>query len=91
MVAFGLGVQAFERREGADEFHVVVVEEHADTGEAGRRPDGLFSELRSLYQEGMVRSVVTPTWAKLMDFETMLPSAVEELIQQQAERQATDS
>ena len=47
--------------------------------------------VRSLYHEGMVRIVVTPTWAKLIDFETTLPSAVEELIQQQAERQASDS
>lgn len=47
--------------------------------------------VRSLYHEGMVRIVVTPTWAKLIDFETTLPTAVEELIQQQAERQATDS
>jgi hypothetical protein len=42
--------------------------------------------VRSLY-DGMVRIVVTPTWAKLIDFETTLPSAVEELIRQQAERQ----
>jgi nitroimidazol reductase NimA-like FMN-containing flavoprotein (pyridoxamine 5'-phosphate oxidase superfamily) len=47
--------------------------------------------VRSLYHEGMVRIVVTPTWAKLIDFETTLPSAVEELIQQHAERQTTDS
>jgi hypothetical protein len=30
----------------------------------------------------MVRIVVTPTWAKLIDFETTLPSAVEELARQ---------
>lgn len=42
--------------------------------------------VRALY-ERMVRIVVTPTWAKLIDFETTLPSAVEELIRQQAERQ----
>ena len=42
--------------------------------------------VRSLY-DGMVRIVVTPTWAKLIDFETTLPSAVEELLRQQAERQ----
>jgi hypothetical protein len=42
--------------------------------------------VRSLYRDGMVRVVVTPTWAKLIDFETTLPSAVEELIQQQADR-----
>ncbi len=44
------------------------------------------AEVRSLY-ESMVRIVVTPTWVKLIDFETTLPSAVEELIQQRAERQ----
>jgi hypothetical protein len=35
--------------------------------------------IRGLYDR-MVRIVVTPTWAKLIDFETTLPSAVEELI-----------
>ena len=44
-------------------------------------------QVRSLYHDGMVRIVVTPTWAKLIDFETTLPSAVEELIRQQQERQ----
>jgi hypothetical protein len=44
------------------------------------------AEVRSLYPS-MVRIVVTPTWVKLIDFETTLPSAVEELIQQRAERQ----
>ena len=44
------------------------------------------SEVRSLYRDGMVRIVVTPTWVKLIDFETTLPSAVEELIQQQADQ-----
>lgn len=44
------------------------------------------AEVRSLY-DGMVRIVVTPTWAKLIDFDTTLPSAVEELIRQRAERQ----
>jgi hypothetical protein len=43
-------------------------------------------EVRSLY-EGMVRIVVTPTWAKLIDFEATLPSAVEELVRERAERQ----
>src|SRR5882672_11304373 len=45
------------------------------------------AEVRSLYREGMVRIVVTPTWAKLIDFETTLPSAVEELVRQREERQ----
>jgi uncharacterized pyridoxamine 5'-phosphate oxidase family protein len=43
--------------------------------------------VHSLYHDGMVRIVVTPTWAKLIDFETTLPSAVEELLRQQKERQ----
>jgi hypothetical protein len=47
---------------------------------------GWEAEVRSLY-DGMVRVVVTPTWAKLIDFETTLPSAVEELARQRDERQ----
>ncbi|MER5446638.1 pyridoxamine 5'-phosphate oxidase family protein [Streptomyces sp. NPDC002764] len=45
------------------------------------------AEVRSLY-DGMVRIVITPTWAKLIDFETTLPTAVEELVRQRAERQS---
>lgn len=44
------------------------------------------AQVRSLYHDGMVRIVVTPSWVKLIDFETTLPSAVEQLIQQQQER-----
>ena len=43
------------------------------------------AEIRSLY-DGMVRIVVTPTWAKLIDFETTLPSAIEELDRRRALR-----
>ena len=43
--------------------------------------------VRSLY-DCTVRVVVTPTWAKLIDFETNLPSAVEELIAQKERRTA---
>jgi hypothetical protein len=49
---------------------------------------GWEAEVRSLY-DGMVRIVVTPTWAKLIDFETTLPSAVEELARQRDQRQRT--
>ena len=45
------------------------------------------AEVRSLYVDGMVRVVVTPTWAKLIDFETTLPSAVEEMVKAREERQ----
>jgi hypothetical protein len=44
------------------------------------------AEVRSLYHDGMVRIVVIPTWAKLIDFETTLPSPVEELIRKRDER-----
>ncbi|MGY1601179.1 hypothetical protein [Geodermatophilus sp. SYSU D00815] len=44
------------------------------------------AEVRSLYDR-MVRIVVTPTWAKVIDFETTLPTGIEELIRQRAERQ----
>jgi hypothetical protein len=44
------------------------------------------AEVRSLY-DGMVRIVVTPAWAKLIDFETTLPSAVEELIRMRSEKE----
>jgi hypothetical protein len=39
-------------------------------------------QVRSLYQQ-MARISIAPTWAKLIDFETTLPSAVEELMQRQ--------
>lgn len=45
------------------------------------------AEVRSLYRDGMVRIVVIPSWAKLIDFETTLPSAVEELVREREERQ----
>ena len=44
------------------------------------------TEVRSLY-ESMVRIVVKPTWAKLIDFEETLPTPVEELIRRRQERQ----
>jgi len=43
--------------------------------------------VRLLDHNGMVRIVVTPNWAKLIDVEATLPSAVEELIRQRDERQ----
>jgi hypothetical protein len=39
----------------------------------------LVGGVKSLYKQ-MVRITITPTWAKVIDFETTLPSAVEELI-----------
>jgi Pyridoxamine 5'-phosphate oxidase len=44
------------------------------------------AEVRSLY-DSMVRIVVKPTWAKLIDFDETLPTAVEELIRRREDRQ----
>jgi hypothetical protein len=46
------------------------------------------AEVRSLY-DSMVRIVVTPTWAKLIDFHETLPTPVEELIRRREERQSS--
>jgi Pyridoxamine 5'-phosphate oxidase len=43
------------------------------------------AEVRSLY-DSMVRIVVTPTWAKLIDFDETLPTPVEELVRRREER-----
>jgi hypothetical protein len=67
-------------------FHTpTVVEDTATEVRGSQRGEHLA--VRSLYHDGMVRIVVTPTWAKLIDFETTLPSAVEELVRQREERQ----
>ncbi len=42
--------------------------------------------VRSLY-DAMVRIVVKPTWAKLIDFDETLPTAVEELVRRREQRQ----
>jgi hypothetical protein len=44
------------------------------------------TEVRSLY-DSMVRIVVEPTWAKLIDFDETLPTPVEELVRRRQERQ----
>lgn len=43
------------------------------------------AEVRSLY-DAMVRIVITPTWVKLIDFQTTLPSAVQELVDRRETR-----
>src|SRR5215210_3104008 len=52
---------------------------------AGQRAEW-ETEVRSLY-DSMERIVVRPTWAKLIDFEETLPSAVEELVRRRQERE----
>ncbi len=48
----------------------------------------LEKEIEATYVDGMVRIVVRPTWAKLIDFETTLPTNVQELLEQRAAREA---
>ena len=43
--------------------------------------------VRATYTDGMVRIVVRPTWARLIDFETTLPTSVQELVDRAAARQ----
>jgi nitroimidazol reductase NimA-like FMN-containing flavoprotein (pyridoxamine 5'-phosphate oxidase superfamily) len=43
--------------------------------------DGWETGVRALYDR-MVRITVEPTWVKLLDFETTIPSAVQELVDQ---------
>ena len=46
--------------------------------------DAFEAEVRSLYKQ-MARIAVVPEWAKLIDFETRLPSAVERAIRERSE------
>ena len=44
---------------------------------------GWVAGVQGLYDE-MVVITITPTWAKLLDFETTLPKSVEDLIKEKA-------
>jgi len=44
--------------------------------------EGFETQVRSMYRQ-MVTITVTPEWARLLDFETTAPSAVEKLMSQQ--------
>jgi hypothetical protein len=46
--------------------------------------DAFEAEVRSLYKR-MARIAVTPEWAKLIDFEKTLPSAVERAVRERSE------
>jgi hypothetical protein len=59
-----------------DAGHKMVDDENYAEWEAG---------VTGLY-DSMVEIRITPTWAKILDFETRIPSAVEELVR---EKQAT--
>ena len=46
---------------------------------------GFDSQVRMLYEQ-MVAVTVTPDWAKLLDFETTAPSAVEQLVRERGQQ-----
>jgi hypothetical protein len=48
---------------------------------------GFEAEVRATYVDGMVRIVVTPSWVKVLDFETTLPAALVELARRREERE----
>jgi uncharacterized pyridoxamine 5'-phosphate oxidase family protein len=48
------------------------------------------TQVRSFYKR-MARIAITPEWAKLLDFETRIPSAIEELARLQAESESGSS
>ena len=46
--------------------------------------DGLQASVRALYEQ-MTVITITPEWARLLDFETTAPRAVEELVRQRGQ------
>lgn len=48
---------------------------------SGDQYDGWVAGVRALYDD-MVVITVTPSWVKLLDFETTIPSAVQQLIEE---------
>ena len=78
------GTVTLDEVEGIPDEYMTANSTYEMTAEQRR---GWEIEVRSLYPS-MVRIVVTPTWAKLIDFERTLPSAVEELVHQREQRRA---
>jgi len=95
-VALTIDTEAYPPRilliRGRAELDVVdgIPDEYLESSGAYQMTPGQRAEweagVRSLY-DGMVRIVVTPAWAKLIDFDTTLPSAVAELARQRDERE----
>ncbi len=49
--------------------------------------EGFEAQVRALYKQ-MVAITVTPEWARLLDFETTAPAAVEKLVRERAQAEA---
>lgn len=71
------GTATIEIVDGVPEEYLGTNRKHTDPETYAEWETGV----RQLYKQ-MARIEITPTWAKIHDFETRLPSAVEELIQQ---------
>ena len=76
-----------DRRPASPSFRVELVEGVPDTYiEASRKVipaehfDGWEHGVRALYDQ-MAQITIEPDWAKLLDFETTIPKAVEDLVQ----------
>jgi pyridoxamine 5'-phosphate oxidase-like protein len=69
------GVAEVEMVDGVPEEFLLAYRKHGD-------PDTwtAFAEQNRALYDRMARISITPRWAKLVDFETSLPSAVEELV-----------
>ena len=64
-----------------------VPPEYLEANRKGAPPeqwDAFEAEVRALYKQ-MARIAVTPEWAKVIDFETRLPSPVERAIRERSE------
>jgi hypothetical protein len=65
-----------------------VPEEYLEASHKGIPRDqweGFDAQVRGLYPR-MARISITPEWAKLIDFETTMPQAIEELLAQRSSR-----
>jgi hypothetical protein len=51
---------------------------------APEQQDAFETQVRAMYKQ-MARIKITPLWAKLLDFQTRFPSAIEKLIQQSSQ------
>ncbi len=77
------GTASIEIVDGIPEEFLGVTRSSMDPGQHAAWEAGV----RALYDQ-MARIAITPTWAKVLDFDTRLPSAVEELVRQKVSPQA---
>jgi hypothetical protein len=79
------GTASLELVDGVPDEYLEASRKHV--GDAGM--EAFEQNVRGLYEQ-MTRIAIEPTWAKLIDFETTLPSAVEELVQEHQRQSTSD-